>query len=108
MKSTVFALLMLSSFITVYAEEPKVETTSFRYVGRYTSAAELCGKVTGVEGATTVFITSDPKSKTPAPYQVMTKKDGTFCTLVATFTGKADVSLTETSAGETIVSITNR
>ena len=75
----------------------EVKITSFRYLEagvRNSSAAELCGKLVSPTGQPElVNIVSDPNSKTPAPYTAWTNKDGKFCLVISTLTGRANVDL---------------
>lgn len=81
--------------LNVFASEVKI--TSFRYLEagvRNSSAAELCGKLVSPTGQPELIkIVSDPNSKTPAPYTAWTNKDGKFCLIISTLTGRANVDL---------------
>lgn len=80
--------------MNAFAEEAKVEVTSFVYAGSRTRAAELCGKITGVQAPSHfVKIVVDPKSKTPGIYNVLVGPEGVFCTTVVTNHGEAEASL---------------
>ncbi len=56
--------------------------------------AELCGELIAPTGKSEMIkVVSDPQSKGPAAYHVWTGKDGKFCSVIATFTGKAEADL---------------
>lgn len=90
-----FFVSFFSLSLNAFASEVKI--TSFRYLeagSRSSSAAELCGKLTSPTGQPElVKITSDPNSKTPASYTAWTGKDGKFCLVISTLTGRANVDL---------------
>ena len=90
------AIVGLSFLIgaSAFAEEAKVEVTSFRFAGSRTNAAELCGKVTGQTKAPVyVKVLVDEKSKNPGIYNVIVGPELTFCTSVVTYYGTASASL---------------
>lgn len=74
-----------------------VKITSFRFLesgSHFSPAAELCGELLAPTGKSQIVkVISDPQSKGPATYHVLTGKDGKFCTVLATFTGKAEAEL---------------
>ena len=70
--------------------DPKIEITSFGPVDSHVTRrlAEVCGKVTGVEGDfTPVRIIPDYDSSNPANYMTFVVKDGNFCQVVMTLYG---------------------
>lgn len=91
--------------------EPKVEITSFTIAGSRTRAAELCGKVTGsMSEWMVVRVLVDPKTDKPGVYNVITGKDGKFCTTVVTYSGQAEASIGWGSGKEVVseVAVMNR
>ncbi len=77
---------------TVHAADLKV--TSFNFIGYRSTAAEICGSITGdISAITIVDVTADPSYKTPAQYSSIASKDGKFCVVINTLTGKADAKL---------------
>lgn len=93
MCSKILTAVLFLSVSTAFALEPKVEVTSFKFAVSKGYIAELCGKVTGIEGLNLVKILVDPKSKKPANYTVMVDGDGSFCTALVTFYGQAEASI---------------
>ncbi len=64
-------ILIASCFLICalsYAEEIKVEVTSFRFAGSRTLAAELCGKVTSDAFPIVAKVVVDPKTDKPGTY----------------------------------------
>ncbi len=82
--------VIFSSF--AFATEVKI--TSFRFLThgpQFSPLAELCGELTSSTGKPEMInITSDPDSKGAASYHIWSGKDGKFCSVIATFTGKAN------------------
>jgi len=96
MKTIKTAIMILGVFsaLPAFSEEAKVEVTSFRFAGSRTSAAELCGKITGqVAAPAYVKVLVDEKSKSPGIYNVIVGPELTFCTAVVTYYGTASASL---------------
>ncbi len=93
MKRVIFLSLILSA--SAFASDVKV--TSFRFLesgSHFSPAAELCGELIAPTGKSEmVKIVADPQSKGPAAYHAWTGKDGKFCSVLATFTGKAEADL---------------
>ncbi len=93
MKKIVVSLIFLST--SAFASDVKV--TSFRFLesgSHFSPAAELCGELIAPAGKSEMIkVVSDPQSKGPATYHVWTGKDGKFCSVIATFTGKAEADL---------------
>lgn len=93
MKRVIFLSLILSA--SAFASDVKV--TSFRFLesgSHFSPAAELCGELIAPTGKSEmVKIVADPQSKGPAAYHAWTGKDGMFCSVLATFTGKAEADL---------------
>lgn len=86
-------LVLVFASTTSFADEPKVEITSFDYVNNAGRVAEVCGKVTGVDAATLVRVVVDTNSSNPGVYNVMAGKDGHFCAVVASYRGTVSASL---------------
>ncbi|MBI2609290.1 MAG: hypothetical protein HYW47_06815 [Deltaproteobacteria bacterium] len=96
MKTLNKTIIALSLFVSTlsFAEEAKVEITSFNYEGSRTRIAELCGKVTGINQLPTfVKLLIDEKSDSPAIYNVVVGSETKFCTTVVTIYGTASASL---------------
>ena len=74
-----------------WADAPTVEISSFHFAGTKTSAAEICGKVTGLSKQAVVKLIVDEKSKVPGIYNTLTDSDGAFCVMVATYQGTGAV-----------------
>lgn len=71
-----------------------MDITSFRFAGSRTSAAELCGKVSGTtQTPVYVKVLVDEKAKAPGIYNVLVGPELTFCTSVVTYHGTATASL---------------
>mgnify|MGYP003395226849 CR=1 FL=1 len=80
------------------AQSAEVKITSFNFIGYRSSAAELCGSIDGDAGPIAIIdIISDPISKIPGQYSTIASKDGKFCVVINTLTGKADAKLREHS-----------
>jgi hypothetical protein len=89
-----YALLLIVVSTATFADESKVEITSFVYAGSRTRAAELCGRVTGTQSQSQlVKLVVDPKSKTPGIYNVVVGTEGAFCVTVVTYQGEAEATL---------------
>lgn len=84
-------------FIGTTAFASAVKVTNFRFLSSgssFSAAAELCGELVVPTGKSEmVKIVSDPTSKSPGNYFAWTGKDGKFCSVIATYTGKADADL---------------
>lgn len=81
-------------FSAFAAEEPKIEITSFVPAGTRTRAAELCGKITGVNVPyLAARVVVDDKTDKPGIYNVLVGKDGHFCTTVVSYAGTASASV---------------
>lgn len=80
-----------------FASDVKVTSFKFLQSGRYYSpTAEICGVLIKPTGNFEMIkITSDPGSKGPAPYLTWASKDGKFCHIIATYTGKAEADLAD-------------
>ncbi len=93
MKKLAISLIFISA--SAFASDVKV--TSFRFLesgSHFSPAAELCGELIAPTGKSEMIkVVSDPQSKGPAAYHVWTGKDGKFCSVIATFTGKAEADL---------------
>ncbi len=92
MKSrTVLVALGLCFSTSLFANDAKIDITSFRSAGLRTNAAEICGKVTGstASGFTVAHVTVDEKSGKPGHYYTLVGKDGLFCVAVVTYKGTA-------------------
>lgn len=100
MKAIVTSILFLVGFTGSAAlAADSVKITSFYYLesgSSRTPAAELCGVLTQPTGKPEmVKITADPNGKQPGIYNTWAGKDGKFCTVLATYSGKADAELAE-------------
>ena len=95
MKILLFVNLFVFAPIVAIATVSDVKVTSFRFLesgSRFSPAAEICGELLTPSGkAEMVKITSDPASKGPGLYYSWTGPEGKFCSIIATFTGKAEV-----------------
>lgn len=93
-KSSVFLLLMIAGQLAMASG---VKVTSFHFLEtgtRLSPTAELCGEIIAPAGKPELIrIVSDPQSKGPAIYNVWSGKDGKFCSVLASYTGKADADL---------------
>lgn len=99
--------LSIASLISILASgaavagELKVDITSFVAAGSRTRAAELCGKVTGIDQSTPSFVAVrvvvDHKSNKPGVYNVLVGRDGAFCTTVVSYYGTAVASVWNSS-----------
>ena len=92
MKRLVAVFGILGS-LSAFAEEAKVEITSFVIAGSRTHAAELCGRVTGATSPVVVKVTVDPNAQKPGIYNALVGTEGTFCTTVVTYEGNAHASI---------------
>lgn len=84
-------------FLGISAFASTVKITTFRFLNSgssFSAAAELCGELITPTGKPEVIkIVSDPTSKGPGNYIAWTGKDGKFCSVIATYTGKAEAEL---------------
>jgi hypothetical protein len=91
---TLFVLALMMAASTSFAD---VKITSFRYVNSYdirSTVTELCGAVTPATGKSElVKITVDPGTDNTVYYHANTGKDGNFCLLLSTLTGRATAEL---------------
>ncbi len=91
----ILAILVSMAGATALASDVKV--TSFRFLqsgSSFSPAAELCGELVAPTGKPEMIkIVSDPNSKGSATYYVWTGKEGKFCSVLATYTGKAEADL---------------
>ncbi len=92
---TVFVVLISMAGFPAFASDVKV--TSFRFLesgSHFSPAAEMCGELVAPTGnPEMVKIISDPNSKGSATYHVWTGKEGKFCSVLATYTGKAEADI---------------
>ncbi len=95
----IFVLSFILASGSAFAEEAKVEITSFSFAGSRTRAAELCGKVTGISSSVIVKVTVDEKTDRPGVYNVFVDKDGAFCTTVVTYRGTAIAGISGAAQG---------
>lgn len=91
-------LIFLCTGAGGFAFAGSVKVTSFRFLENnaphFSPTAELCGEILAPTGKPEMIkITSDPDSKGPAYYYIWAGKDGKFCSVIATFTGKANADL---------------
>lgn len=91
----ILALLASMAGATAFASDVKV--TSFRFLqsgSSFSPVAELCGELVAPTGKPEMIkIVSDPNSKGSATYHVWTGKEGKFCSVLATYSGKAEADL---------------
>ena len=91
----ILTILVSTAGAAAFASDVKV--TSFRFLqsgSSFSPAAELCGELVAPTGKPEmVKIVSDPNSEGSATYHVWTGKEGKFCSVLATQTGKADVDI---------------
>jgi len=78
---------------SAFADDLKVEVTSFDYVNNAGRVAEICGKVTGATAVTLVRVAVDVNTSSPGLYNVVAGKDGQFCTVAASYRGTVNVSV---------------
>lgn len=90
-------IILLITFVSTASFAAGVKVTSFKFLdhgSHFTPGAELCGEVTQPTGKPEMIkIVSDPGSKSPGSYYAWAGTDGKFCTLIATYTGKAEADL---------------
>lgn len=89
----IFTILMTLG-ASAFAEDAKVEITSFRYADTRGRIAELCGKVTG-DATAPIFVKAliDEQSNGPATYNILVGPDKKFCSTVVTYWGTASASI---------------
>jgi hypothetical protein len=76
------------------AGQPSVVITSFNLTGNNSHVGEICGQVTGAgSDYSVVRVSVDPSEKAPGIYNVLAGADGSFCTVVVTYTGQAEASV---------------
>ena len=90
---TIFTILLGLS-ASAFAENAKVEITSFRYADARGRIAELCGKITG-DATAPIFVKAliDEQSNGPAIYNILVGPEKKFCSTVVTYWGTASASL---------------
>lgn len=95
MKKTMNKVIFLTISLPAVSFASDVKVTSFRFLqsGSHSSAAaEICGElINPTAKPEMVKITSDPGSKGPGQYYSWTGPEGKFCSVIATYTGKAEV-----------------
>jgi len=72
-----------------------VKIDSFTSVDQEHHLGEVCGTVTskGENGYIAVTVIADPKSGNPGYYNTFANQQGTFCTLILTYTGMASATV---------------
>lgn len=98
-------IAVLFSFLigsAAYADEVTIKITSFYPVEANSKIAELCGVVTGAGDHVHLKAIVDPKNN-PAVYNLFAGKDGKFCTVVVTYTGRVSVELMDAAGAGAIV-----
>lgn len=97
MMKTCLMALVFATVSMAFASEIKVTSFKFLQSGTEISpAAEICGElVTATGKAEMIKIVSDPSSKSPGHYFTWAGKEGKFCHVIATFTGRADTELAQ-------------
>lgn len=95
---SVFSMI-IGALASASASGSEVKVTSFRFLEHgqhFSPTAEICGELVIPSAKPEMIkITSDPDSKGPATYNVWSGKDGKFCSVIATFTGKANAELNQ-------------
>ena len=95
MFKNIVSILIALTGTTAIASGIKVTSFQFLQNGSHLSAAaEICGELEVLTAIPAMIkIVSDPSSKKPATYYAWTGKDGKFCSVIATYTGKAEADL---------------
>lgn len=91
-------VLMFSTASMAFGSAIKI--TSFKFLesgtAQFSPAAEICGELVAPTGkAEMIKIVSDPSSKAPGQYFTWAGKEGKFCQVIATFTGRAETELAQ-------------
>ena len=88
------SLMSAVAMTEAFAEEARVDITSFVLAGPNTRAAEICGRVSGSKTTPTfVRVAVDEKTGKPGIYNLIAGPDGAFCGMVVTYAGTAVASL---------------
>ena len=90
-------VLVLGFLFATQASQVKVNSFRFGNLASQRSpVAEICGQlITPTGNAELIKILVDPDTKGPASYNTWTGKDGKFCHIIASYTGKALVDIAE-------------
>lgn len=95
MNKAIFLTICLTISLPAASFASDAKVTSFRFLqsGSHSSAAaEICGELINPTAKPEMIkITSDPGSKGPGKYYSWTGPEGKFCSVIATYTGKAEV-----------------
>lgn len=95
MKKIIALIFSISSL--AFASDIKVTSFSFLdHSAHFSPGAEFCGELVAPTGKPEMIkIVSDPGMKDPAQYFAWAGPEGKFCTIIATYTGKAEAILIE-------------
>jgi hypothetical protein len=95
-----FGLLLVTSLIlganaAFAGGDLSVKIDSFTSVDQEHHLGEVCGTVTskGENGYIAATVIADPKSGNPGYYNTIANQQGTFCTLILTYTGMASATV---------------
>ena len=88
------ALAFLSLVLSAHATDPKLEVTSFYFTNPAPNrTAEICGRIQGeFNGQCRITVTVDP-GHNAASYVAWPDREGHWCALVNSHTGRAQVAL---------------
>ena len=102
------ALLPLALLVAQADTAPTLKVTSFRLAGENTRAAELCGVVSNGGDHGLVRAVVDPGTNAPGVYNTIYTKDGNFCVLVVTYTGRVEASVGTHAVAASIEMLANQ
>ncbi|HEX4925622.1 MAG TPA: hypothetical protein VFV50_16120, partial [Bdellovibrionales bacterium] len=89
----VLSILVLGLSLSAAAAEHTIKVTAFYPLNGSRGASEICGKITGeMSPDFRINIVADPKYN-PGPYTILPNAKGTWCAIVNSVTGTADVTL---------------
>jgi hypothetical protein len=90
------AAVLMSGTNSAFAGGLSVKIDSFTLIDQTLRLGELCGTVTVTPEVRTkigdyiaVTVTADPKTGNPGLYNTLASQQGTFCTIILTYTGTA-------------------
>jgi hypothetical protein len=115
MKKFGFIMMMAAVFVSgtgaAFAGGLNVKIDSFTLIDQNLRLGELCGTVTVAPEQRTktgdyiaVTVTADPKTGNPGLYNTLASQQGTFCTIILTYTGTATATAWVQSASLTATS----
>lgn len=95
MKSLLSASLFVASIGFASSSFAAINITSFHFIGnQQPTVAELCGEVAPATGKSELIkITADAGTSEPGSYHTNSGKDGKFCTVIYTQSGRATAEL---------------